>query len=97
MHIINGLFVSDETNATDAAPAALRRTDRASEEETHGTQLATLAEPPSRYASDLAAMSVIRLRPSLRTVLPHGKPNRASLPLPGAMPTCAATACVPAS
>lgn len=44
------------------------------------TQLGTLADLPADYVEDLAAMSVTPLWPSLRAVLPYGKPGRATVP-----------------
>lgn len=44
------------------------------------TQLGTLADLPAEYLSELAAMSVVPLWPSLRAVLPFDKPSRATVP-----------------
>lgn len=44
------------------------------------TELGRLDELPTRYVNDLADMSVTPLWPSLRKVLPHGKPLRATKP-----------------
>jgi len=44
------------------------------------TQLGTLAELPADYVNELAAMSVTPLWPSLRAVLPYGRPSRATRP-----------------
>ncbi len=44
------------------------------------TQLGTLAELPTDYVEELAAMSVTPLWPSLRAVLPYGKPSRNTKP-----------------
>lgn len=44
------------------------------------TTLGTLADLPADYVKALADMSVTPLWPSLRTVLPYGKPSRATRP-----------------
>ena len=50
------------------------------EETPMSTQLGTLAELPTDYVEELAAMSVTPLWPSLRAVLPYGKPSRNTTP-----------------
>lgn len=44
------------------------------------TQMGTLAELPAAYVKDMAALSVAPLWPSLRAVMPHDKPARATVP-----------------